>query len=1109
MAVKINFDSSGMPEVPTFILSTRNGNHIGVLNNITQIQLRKNMNSPFDSSFLVYKILNENICDLWDKIDDLKILHVPDWDKWLQISVDIEEKDNCIKNVSAVSLQEEELSQILLHEIEINTEDDIAKDDYVPTIFYDKNNVKASLLHRLLVDKANHYKIIHVDESLKKIQRSFSFDNKSIYDAFQEISEELNCIFVFGERDDSYTNIVPRTISVYDLESVCKNCGHREEFMTVCSKCGSKDIKDGYGKDTTIFISTENLAEEITYSTDVGSIKNCFRLESGDDDMDAAIINVNPSGTRYLWNIPQYMKDDMSEELVKRLGSYDRQYEYYQNDYEENLDNNIVSLYNQLILKYRVYDENLCTIVAPIKGYKSLMKVYYDVIDFKGYLQNSLTPTVKTSGISAQQQASLLKSSNLSPMSIESPNISLTTANSLVLSYAKVFIDTSRYKVKVKESNYSSTNYIWTGVFTVTSYIDEKDTADSGNVTISFNGNYENFIKQKIEKVLSKENEDLSIVGLFKKNDTNFKNELKKYSLSNLKIIYEACQSSLDIMISQGISENQSDLYNSLYKPYYDKSTWISQEIQLRENEIGIIDAIYDVDGDISSDGICSIIEKRISEISKLLDFKRYIGEYWDEFCSFRREDVWSNTNYISDGLNNKQLFENAEEFLEVAKKELIKSSTMQHKISTTLKDLLVIESFKPLVDYFSVGNWMRLSADNKIYKLRLISYEINYDSLNTISVDFSNVIQFNDVMSDIKSVLKQSQSMSSSYDSIKRQASAGDKAHKVTAGWVADGLDATATKIMNNADNQDVIFDKHGLLFREWDPDTETFSPIQSKQINSTLAYTTDNWETTKAAIGRYIYLDPKDGKYKEGYGVIADTIVGNIILGEEVGIYSSNGMMSFNENGLIVYTDEGAMRFDDEGFTVNAKDGGGFRISQDSTLIVTNGTDTFQITPDCPGGAFLGIYKNHDPIFHVYEDGSLFLNNAFLENANMEGSITSVDKTTGNWVLIKDGSIGGGTNDSNTANGAINFSTGVIKDGQRIYGINIQSDSLCFNSPLISVVNNDTAYPTYTGTFDSISGITCIKSGVNITGLVLFIDKLTYINGFLVNRTESTISI
>lgn len=1066
MAVKINFDNSGIPEPPTFILSKRNGNHIGVLNNITQTQLRENMNSPFDSSFLVYKVLNETICDLWDQIDDLKILHVPEWDKWFQISVNIEEEDNCIKNVSAVSLQEEELSQILLHEIEINTEHDIAKDDYVPTVFYDENNNKASLLHRLLADKANHYKIIHVDDSLKKIQRSFSFDNKSIYDAFQEISEELNCLFVFGERNETYANVVPRTISVYDLESVCKNCSHREEFMTVCSKCGSKDIKDGYGKDTTIFVSTENLAEEINYSTDVGSIKNCFRLESGDDDMDAAIININPSGTRYLWNIPQYIKDDMSEELVKKLDSYDRQYEYYQNDYEENLDNNIVNLYNQLILKYRVYDENLCTIATPIKGYKSLMKVYYDVIDFKGYLQNSMAPTIKTSGINAQQQAALLNSSNLSPISIESPYISLTTANSLVLSYAKVFIDTSHYKVKIKESNYSSTNYIWTGIFTVTSYIDEEDTADSVNVSISFNGNYENFIKQKIDKILAKENEDLSIVGLFKKNENNFKNELKKYSLSNLKILYEACQSSLDIMISQGISENQSDLYNSLYKPYYNKSNWISQEIQLRENEIGIIDAKYDADGEIISDGICSIIEKKINEISKLLDFKKCIGEYWDEFCSFRREDVWNNTNYISDGLNNKQLFEKAEEFLEVAKKELIKSSTMQHKISTTLKNLLTIESFKPLVNYFSVGNWLRLCIDNKIYKLRLISYEINYESLNTISVDFSDVIQFNDVMTDINSVLKQSKSMGSSYDSIKRQASAGEKAHKVTSGWVNNGLDATATKIINSADNQDVVFDKHGLLFREWDSDTETFSPIQSKQINSTLAYTTDNWETTKAAIGKYIYLDPRDGKYKTGYGVIADTIVGNIILGEEVGIYSSNGSMVFNENGFMI----------------------------------ANEDSVFQITPNS-NNVFMSIFKDSEPIFYVDNSGYIA-----IRGADMTGSLICGDVSNDKWVALIDGVIGGGMTDS--AGGQIDFATGVVtQNGKEIPGIGIKANSVYFKTPIIAVMDNsggstNVVHQGITDEIDVISTIVINEEGKVISTISY---RLTYISGLLVNKVRT----
>ena len=39
---------------------------------------------------------------------------------------------------------------------------------------------------------------------------------------------------------------------------------------------GSDDLKY-YGEDTTIAVSKENLTEEIDYSTDVDSIKNCFK----------------------------------------------------------------------------------------------------------------------------------------------------------------------------------------------------------------------------------------------------------------------------------------------------------------------------------------------------------------------------------------------------------------------------------------------------------------------------------------------------------------------------------------------------------------------------------------------------------------------------------------------------------------------------------------------------------------------------------------------------------------------------------------------------------------------------------------------------------------
>lgn len=193
------------------------------------------MNSPFEFSMIINKFLNEEKCNLWDEVTDLRIIYVPDWEKWYQIVVELEEQNDCIKKIISTSLQEEELSQILLHDIEINTENDIENDNYSPTILYDENNANASLLHRILRDKAGHYKIVHVDKSIQKIQRSFSFDNQSIYDAFKDISEEIGCLFVFGEKREGDTDIIPRTISVYDLEPSCKDCGCRDEFMsTTC-----------------------------------------------------------------------------------------------------------------------------------------------------------------------------------------------------------------------------------------------------------------------------------------------------------------------------------------------------------------------------------------------------------------------------------------------------------------------------------------------------------------------------------------------------------------------------------------------------------------------------------------------------------------------------------------------------------------------------------------------------------------------------------------------------------------------------------------------------------------------------------------------------------
>ena len=526
----------------------------------------------------------------------------------------------------------------------------------------------------------------------------------------------------------------------------------------------------------------------------------------------------------------------------------------------------------------------------------------------------------------------------------------------------------AKFEEKVKSSSLSGTT--WKGSFTVVNYADEEDTADSASITIQINDNYENFVKQKIDKILTKENEDISIIGLFKKADVKFKTDLKKYGLSSLQIIHDACQSCLDILIEQGISNMKSDLYEKIYKPYRNKLTYISQEIKLRESEIMIVDATYDKDGFISKDGMKSLIQKKCREITKDLDFKKYLGDYWNEFCTFRREDSWKNTNYISEGLDNGQLFKQALEFLESAKKDLVKSATQQHSISTTLKNLLVMEDFKPLVEHFAVGNWLRISIDDKVYKLRLISYEIDYDNLDIITVEFSDVVDVFSLMKDIKDILDQSKSMSGSFDSIKHQAEEGEKASGKLKGWVGKGLEATTVKIMNNSDDQDYVFDRHGMVFRKKDPDTDTYSPIQMKIINSTLAMTTDDWLTSKVAVGEYIYLDPRDWRYKTGYGVIADTLIGNLILGEEVGIYNDKGTMTFKEDGLTVTND------------INT-----FRVNPNSKTLLTLSHNDRRI-----------LYVDETGELHIEGDGSAL---DITANGTISGINTKITQNTNAIVL------------------------------------------------------------------------------------------------------------
>lgn len=1009
MAINIKFDLSGNPEPPTIILANRNGNKLGQLKvNEDSVELSDKFNDASELSFTVNKYTDGRLTPLWDKLVDFKLIYCKEWDLWLEAKVELDEKTESVKTVFCTQLGQAELSQIMLYDIEINTEEDIEREDYKISILYDENDPKSSILNRML-EKAPHYSILHVDDTIKNIQRSFSFDNTSIHDAFQEVAEEIGCFFVYHSNSGEDGKI-QRTISVYDLQQKCNSCGHRGEFTDKCPKCDSMDIKYGYGEDTLIFVTADELASEgIELVTDTDSVKNCFKLEAGDDLMTATVRNCNPNGTDYIWYFSDAVKEDMTDELVDKIESYDAKYKEYYNEYESDIPDYMISKYNNLVKKYSKYNEDLQTLSSPIKGYSNLMNAYYDTIDLALYLESGLMPSIEMSDTTAQEQADLLTSSSLSPVAVNTENveaISLTTANSAVLSMVKIIVR-STYKVEVNTSTLSD-DKIWEGNFVITNYSDDEDTAISKTVKVTINNDTTTFIKQKIDKALNKEDTDnLSISGLFEKDYEIFLAELKKYALNHLKSFYDACDSCLNILIDQGAGDKNTspDLYASLYEPYYRKSSAIASEIKVREDELIVINGFWIEDNEnnkiLITKGMQKYIEEHRNKIKDALDFEKYLGEdLWLEFCAYRREDTYSNDNYISDGLDNAELFKKASEFYEVAENEIYKSAELQHSISTSLNNLLAISKFKSLVNSFNVGNWIRVQIDDQIFKLRLLEYEIDFGSFDNISVEFSDVTKIKNGITDMESILSQASSMATSYGSVQRQAQQGEKGSVILSHWVEKGLDATNTKIVGGADNQTQSWDNHGMLFKKYDSINDTYEDTQLKIINSTLAITDDNWRTVKTAVGAYYYYHPETGKLTKAYGVNAETLVGKVILGEQLGIYNENGSLKFDKDGFVISSN-------------NEDNKNSFRVDPNSDVLVAINNGTQDV-----------FYVDSNGRLHITGDGSGLEISSNADITNLSSQLDSLSSDMDDKVSFKDLSV---PNDKTIIDGS-NITTGSI---------------------------------------------------------------------------------
>lgn len=817
---------------PDIWLCHRNYKKICQLSPIEDLKVYVAANAVDEVTFTLHKNNNGVDFEYWDKIKDLKVICV-DGFGYFEIAVDKEVSDDTKKVITGVSI-EAELAQITIDGLEINGEKDKNIDtnwdssgNYIQTVLCNFADTQHSLLHRLL-SKAPHWELNrggiaetitenNVLVSTSTARRTFNFDGTNIYDALQQIAQEFDVVFTF--------NTVTRTINMYDLNTI--------------------------GEDTTVYVSTQNLANDFTCSSNKDSIKNCFKLVGGDDIINNAIRAVNPNGTDYIVNIPSEQMEDMSDGLKTQLQKYDDLCEQYKDEYTETC------------------------------------KKMYDAIDEVYRLKTSMSPERQTDQeTNATTEVAKLTVSELGIIPVEDlSTLYESGAKKAVKIIAQLKVD-YRYEVSFESTSYDTDTHTLTCKFKVENASKTDSAISANDVVLTFVEDEKSSLQSRVDELLNKidisDDEDIA----------TFKSKLTEYSQDYLTTYENVYRESTKVLEQYSYKDKvEKDLYNFYYS-YWEKWQACLSELNIRKEQV------------IRAENDKKYWEDKKTEYQALLDFETNLGEYYKEFCLYRREDTYQNDNYISDGMNNSELLQNAQKLVEVATKELYKASLFQTVYTANLNNLFTNPIYEPFYDKFDLFNWIHANIDDKRIMLRLIGITYDFSSIESIEVEFSEQVRNANGISDIESILNQSKNMATSYSSTIKQAQNGQEVCLEFDTIKQEGLNSALMNI-KNSDNEEVVIDNCGINCRSKDQNDQ-YDQHELRITGKNLVMTDTQWETARLAIGLMTINYDSDGdgipEAHEEYGIVADCLIGDMIIGETLLVANSTGTFIVDKDGIIV---------------------------------------------------------------------------------------------------------------------------------------------------------------------------------------------------------------
>lgn len=732
-------------------------------------------------------------------------------------------------------------------------------DDYInyiePVTLCNDVNPKLSLLH-LAIEKAYGWRINHVDASLKTLSRKFEVDRQSIYDfLMNEVCEKFNCYVIFDTEKNEINVYAESKTSKFIGDGITNQFTISPKFdeINTVSVDGYKTTKWSYDAsagiitledipesgahievidgaltewETDVFVTFENLAQEIQVSYDSDEIKTQLKVTYG-DGLDIREANL---GIPYLTDLSYYYTVDwMGQDLYDAYTAYMQKSQNSQTEYKENSEK-----IEEVANRQRFEERRLSM----------------------GYGEASVLPT--TVGTYYVRGGS-------------APNyyyteVSLPADYDASVQYYKLN-GTNINRGKVEKLYDALERYFNNG--SLDAFIDDPEDKSDLADEFSFMSTYKiSNLYNDLKKATTEVQKETAVNKFL----DEMWNELGRTPLkTDYKGIYENRQTEY---IDHANKEDADYSYYYVTVLILDS---IKKAIDARTKKIDELEKEYQ-----------AILELNTGISSGLAMDKNFTENQLIRLSAFIREDELQLDDIVeTDEDTVADSFKIKEDAIESGRIELHKLSQPKLQFSMTMANIYALKAFEPIIDQFQLGNVIKVGLrKDYIKQARLLQVDLEFDNLASLSTEFGELTNLR-TQSDIHAdLLGQAISAGKSVAQNSANWTKGSDTATSTDLRIQNGLLDAATVLKSMDATQGVEISKYGVKMTKVNDNGE-IDPKQGWIVNNMFAYTDDNWKTTKTVLGEFKIRGEENSRWGLlADAVVAGYVEGSHIVGGDIKI-------------------------------------------------------------------------------------------------------------------------------------------------------------------------------------------------------------------------------